>query len=61
MLSFKNRCCLGFLDSLRTKTGIPDFLLKTKTGKIVGYVEAKDPMIDKLINEWRKEKQLALI
>lgn len=29
----------------RTKAGIPDFLLKTKAGKIVGYVEAKYPVV----------------
>ena len=40
----------------RTKAGIPDFLLKTKAGKIVGYVEAKDPMIDNLINEAQSEQ-----
>ncbi len=40
----------------RTKAGIPDFLLKTKAGKIVGYVEAKDPMIDSLINEAQTEQ-----
>jgi hypothetical protein len=39
----------------RTKTGIPDFLVKTKAGKTVGYVEAKDPMIDKLINEAQRK------
>ena len=40
----------------KTKSGIPDFLLKTKAGKIVGYVEAKDPMIDSLINEAQTEQ-----
>jgi type I restriction-modification system DNA methylase subunit len=42
----------------KTKSGIPDFLLKTKAGKIVGYVEAKDPMIDSLINEAQTEQLL---
>lgn len=40
----------------KTKAGIPDFLLKTKAGKIIGYVEAKDPMIDSLVNEAQTEQ-----
>jgi len=40
----------------KTKAGIPDFLLKTKAGKITGYIEAKDPMIDSLINEAQTEQ-----
>lgn len=40
----------------KTKAGIPDFLLKTKAGKIIGYIEAKDPMIDSLINEAQTEQ-----
>lgn len=42
----------------KTKAGIPDFLLKTKEGKIIGYIEAKDPMIDNLINEAQSEQLL---
>ncbi len=40
----------------KTKAGIPDFLLKTRDGKIIGYIEAKDPMIDSLINEAQTEQ-----
>lgn len=40
----------------KTKAGIPDFLLKTKAGKIIGYIEAKDPMIDSLVNEAQTEQ-----
>lgn len=40
----------------KTKAGIPDFLLKTKEGGIIGYIEAKDPMVDNLINEAQTEQ-----
>jgi len=40
----------------KTKAGIPDFLLKTKAGKIIGYIEAKDPMIDSLTIEAQTEQ-----
>jgi type I restriction-modification system DNA methylase subunit len=40
----------------KTTAGIPDFLLKTKQGKIIGYIEAKDPLIESLINEAQTEQ-----
>jgi len=40
----------------KTKAGIPDFLLKTKQGEIIGYIEAKEPLVDSLINEAQTEQ-----
>jgi hypothetical protein len=40
----------------KTKVGIPDFLMKTKDGKIIGYIEAKDPLVETLISEAQTEQ-----